>query len=181
MVILTRGVKLPQSSRSVQSARLVKSSKFIKSYDYVILICGVFIGVLLITICIVSKKRKAEYYKKHEGLLIDIKNKISKMIPYFDKHERIRLTRLKLQPDIKSYTINKHDMHLCLEQSDGNYYDENILIYVTLHELAHIFCNEIGHTDAYFNIFERLLRIADKVGIYDPTMALPKEYCGIKI
>jgi len=175
MAILMR---TPKSSKSSQSSQ---SSNFIKSYDYVILICCVFIGVLLITICIVYKKKKAEYYKKHKGLLIDIKNKIAKMIPYFDKHERGRLTRLKLQPDIKSYTINKHDMHLCLEQSDGNYYDENILIYVTLHELAHIFCNEIGHTDAYFNIFERLLRIADKVGIYDPTMALPKEYCGIKI
>ena len=89
-------------------------------------------------------KQHKDYLKKHEPLLFGIKNKIEKMIPYFTDDEKYRLSRLKLQPDIKSYTVNKHDMHLCLENHDGEYYDENILIYVTLHELAHIFCDEIG-------------------------------------
>jgi len=72
-------------------------------------------------------------------------------------------------------------MHLCLEHEDGGYYDSNILMYVTLHELAHIFCDEVGHTPAYHKIFERLLHIANEIGIYDASLALPEEYCGIKI
>jgi len=150
-------------------------------WDYIILLCGIIIGILLFIICLISKKRKAEYYQKHKPLLMNIQDKISYMIPYFDKDEKLRLSKLKLQPDIKSYTINKHDMHLCLEKPDGNYYDENILMYVALHELAHVFCNEEGHTPAYYKIFERLLGIAHEIGIYDAAQQLPKEYCGIKI
>ena len=29
-------------------------------------------------------------------------------------------------------------MHLCLKDENGNYYDDNMIIYVALHELAHI-------------------------------------------
>ena len=132
-------------------------------------------------VCYLIYKQRKEYLKKHEPVLFDIKNKIEKMIPYFTEDEKYRLSRLKLQPDIKSYTIDKHDMHLCLENTDGNYYDENILIYVTIHELAHIFCDEIGHTENYMNIFNNLLDIAERVGIYNPSINLPKEYCGVKI
>jgi len=151
------------------------------SGDYLILVSGIIIGILLLIVCLISKKRKAVYYQKHKPILIDIHNKIAKMIPYFDKDEKNRLSKLKIQPDIKSYTINKHDMHLCLEKSDGDYYDQNILMYVALHELAHIFCDEVGHTPTYHKIFERLLSIANEIGIYDASRSLPKEYCGIKI
>lgn len=159
---------------------MTKSSKM-NTGDYIIIVSGILISILLLIICFISKKRKAEYYQKHKPILIDIQNKIIKMIPYFDKNEKVRLLKLKLQPDIKSYTINKHDMHLCLEKEDGNYYDKNILMYVALHELAHIFCDEIGHTPAYHKIFERLLGIANEIGVYDASRSLPKEYCGIKI
>ena len=76
---------------------------------------------------------------------------------------------------------NKHHRHLCLEDTDGLYYDKNMLIYVTLHELAHIFCDEIGHTEKYHKIFAELLTIANKVGIYDIDQKLPEEYCGVKM
>ena len=151
------------------------------SGDYLILVSGIIIGILLLIVCLISKKRKAVYYQKHKPILIDIHNKIAKMIPYFDKDEKNRLSKLKIQPDIKSYTINKHDMHLCLEDDNGSYYDDNLLIYVTLHELAHIFCDEIGHTENFYKIFNKLTDIAEKVKIYDSSISLPKEYCGITI
>jgi hypothetical protein len=151
-----------------------------KIIDYTIIFSGGLILILLIVICYLVNKKKKEYYRKHEVVLQDIKNKISQMVPYFDKTEREKLSKLKLQPDIKSYTVNKHSMHLCLEDN-GKYYDDNILIYVTLHELAHIFCDEIGHTLEYRKIFDRLLNIASSIGIYDKSISLPKEYCGVKI
>lgn len=158
-----------------------KSMSYNDIKNYTIIFSSILIIAILLTICLLVKKKRTEYYKKHEPLLLKIKNKIDLMIPYFDKDEKSRLSRLKIQPDIKSYTVNKHAMHLCLQNKDGSYYDENILIYVTLHELAHIFCDEVGHTPAYHKIFERLLQIASNVGIYDETILLPKEYCGVTI
>jgi hypothetical protein len=70
-------------------------------------------------------------------------------------------------------------MHLCLQDTDGKYYEKNMLIYATLHELAHIFCDEIGHTLKYHKIFARLLDIAENIHIYDPKSILPQKYCGI--
>ena len=63
-------------------------------------------------------------------------------------------------------------MHLCLKMVMENIM-KNMLTYATLHELAHIFCDEIGHTLKYHKIFARLLDIAENIHIYDPDV-LPK-------
>jgi len=91
--------------------------QFLSYKDYAILFSSILIIIILIITCLIVKKRRKEYYKKHEPILIDIKKKIDRMIPYFDKEERSRLSRLKIQPDIKSYTVNKHAMHLCVEKN----------------------------------------------------------------
>ena len=65
------------------------------------------------------------------------------------------------------------------EKKTKKYYELNMLMYVTLHELAHIFCDEIGHTDKYKAIFKKILKMAEQVGIYDPNIELPKKYCNI--
>ena len=140
----------------------------------------VILAVLFIIFCI-KRNIKAKNLKKHKKKLYDLYKKIEKMKQYFTETESKQLYKLKMSPDIRSYTIDKHDMRLCLENDDGEYYDDNMLIYATLHELAHIFCDEIGHTDKYGRIFNRLLNIEEKVGVYNKSIKLPKEYCGISI
>ena len=51
---------------------------------------------------------------------------------------------------------------MCLKDSDGNYYDDNSLMFVLLHEIAHVICKSIGHTDEFHKIFEDLLKEAEK-------------------
>lgn len=77
----------------------------------------------------------------------------------------------------KSYTINKKRIHLCLTDENGKYYDQNMLVFVLLHELAHVRCTEIGHTDAFHRIFRGLLDTATIHGIYDPSVPPIKDYC----
>ena len=45
---------------------------------------------------------------------------------------------------------------MCLKDKNGKYYDDNMLNYVALHELAHVLCDEIGHTDKFYAIFDEL-------------------------
>ena len=67
---------------------------------------------------------------------------------------------------------------MCLKDSDGNYYDDNSLMFVLLHEIAHVICKSIGHTDEFHKIFEDLLKEAEKVGIYSSKIPMIKNYCG---
>ena len=88
------------------------------------------------------------------------------------------LDEIKLYVGSKSYTINKSRIYMCLKDSNGNYYDDNSLMFVLLHEISHVICNSIGHTDEFHKIFEDLLKEAEKVGIYSSKIPMIKNYCG---
>jgi hypothetical protein len=87
------------------------------------------------------------------------------------------MNKLKFYKGDKSYTINKRKVYLCLKDEDDEYYDLNMLIYVCLHEIAHCICDEIGHTDKFHTIFDKLLKEASANGVYDPSKPLIHDYC----
>ena len=76
----------------------------------------------------------------------------------------------------KSYTVNKKHMHLCLHNEKGDYFNKNMLIYVALHELAHVKCKSIGHTEEFHAIFDKLLDKATKLGVYNPEIPPVSDY-----
>ena len=78
----------------------------------------------------------------------------------------------------KSYTINKEDIYICTRDENGKMYDINTLVFVSLHEVAHYKCPEIGHTPLFHQIHEELLRKATKLGIYNPSVPMIRNYCG---
>ena len=85
---------------------------------------------------------------------------------------------IKLYKGNKSYTINKEKIYLCLRDENGKYYDNNMLIYVLIHELAHFFNREdIGHTEKFHEIFNKLLEKSITLGIYDPSIPPIQNYC----
>ena len=130
----------------------------------------------------IQNKKINKSVKLHQEKLTKLHQKIEKIIPLLSESEQKKLFKIKLQPGKKSFTINKHHVHLCLVNDENReYYEENTLIYVLLHEIAHIFCDEEGHTEKYMKIFKRLIRLATKVKIYDPNIQLPKTYCGVKV
>lgn len=85
-----------------------------------------------------------------------------------------------------SYSVNKGEkIFMCLRQRDENedLVDENILIFVALHEMSHIGTASIGHTKEFWNHFAWLLERAEAIKIYEYQnfAAHPVEYCGVHI
>lgn len=85
-----------------------------------------------------------------------------------------------------SYSVNKGEQIIfCLRQKDKNntLVDENTIVFVAIHELAHICTESIGHTDEFWQNFRWLLQEAIQIGIYaeQDYKAKPQQYCGINI
>jgi hypothetical protein len=86
-----------------------------------------------------------------------------------------------------SYSVNKGEaVHMCLRQRGGQSEDlvnENVLMFVALHEMAHMVTPTIGHDPQFWNNFGWLLEQAETLGIYTPTnfREHPVSYCGVKI
>ena len=83
-----------------------------------------------------------------------------------------------------SYSVNKGErIVMCLRQPDDSFVDENVLVYVAVHELGHLMTDEIGHTQTFWDNFKRLAEEAIEIGVYTKVDfdASPKPYCGITI
>ena len=84
-----------------------------------------------------------------------------------------------------SYSINKGErLILCIRQKDTNeFVDENVAIYVAVHELGHIAITEVGHTPYFWKTFKWLLEEAVLIGIYTKVDYAKnnKPYCGIQL
>lgn len=87
------------------------------------------------------------------------------------------LNEVKVFKGDKSFTINKKRVFLCLKDENQQYYNDNMLIYVFLHELAHVICDEIGHTQKFHDIFEDVLDLAVEKGIWNPNIPIVQNYC----
>lgn len=119
-----------------------------------------------------------DHASKNEPKILELKGL---MKPLYN-HESFKLNLNKLKnTDVmaakKSYTINKNKVYLCLKDENGNYYNNNMLIYVLIHEYAHVLCNEKGHTEKFWSIFEDLLLLATDLGIYNPSIPVIHNYC----
>jgi hypothetical protein len=84
-----------------------------------------------------------------------------------------------------SMTINKGEkLILCIRNTDKQFVEKNVVMYVAIHELAHIMTyNETGHTQLFWDNFKILLREAVDIGVYlkRDYQSKPVDYCGIKI
>jgi predicted metal-dependent hydrolase len=95
---------------------------------------------------------------------------------------------LESTPDAEhtSYSVNKGEsVHLCLRQRDGSekLVDPNVMMFVSLHEMAHMITESIGHEPEFWNNFGWLLREAEQRNLYKPTnfKSHPVTYCGVQI
>ena len=118
-----------------------------------------------------------EYYHANSPILHEIREKLLFLAdtPY----EKNTILSLKFYEGKKSYTINKRKVFICLyKPGTKEPYPINMLMYVAIHELAHVFCDEIGHTRKFHQIFNNFLYRAEEKGIYDPSIPLITNYCG---
>jgi predicted metal-dependent hydrolase len=95
---------------------------------------------------------------------------------------------LESTPDAEhtSYSVNKgEEVHFCLRQRDGteSLVDENVMVFVAIHEMAHMITKSIGHDAEFWNNFGWLLREAEAKNLYRPMdfKSHPVMYCGVSI
>jgi hypothetical protein len=114
------------------------------------------------------------------------KPQVRRLVQRFEPNpERI----LESTPDAEhtSYSVNKGEkVHLCLRQRQGtdeSLVNENVMVFVSLHEMAHMVTDSIGHEPEFWNNFGWLLKEAEKTGVYQyqDFKAHPVRYCGTQI
>jgi hypothetical protein len=86
-----------------------------------------------------------------------------------------------------SYSENKGErIVVCLRDKIRPPYpfvSENTVMFVLLHEMAHLMTDSIGHTPEFWTNFRKILQDCMKNGEYTPTNynQSPTEYCGMTI
>ena len=88
--------------------------------------------------------------------------------------------------EFTSYSVNKGErIVFCMRTRDERHelQDENLLMYVAIHELAHLATKDVGHTDTFWKNNRLLLNEAIAAGLYTKINfdKAPAKYCGIKI
>lgn len=121
-------------------------------------------------VAVIDKYLEDSMYNKFDDQkLEDLKQKLSIAIP--------EIRKVSLSGSNKSFTINKEHIFICTKDEKGQYYSDNMLVYVLLHELAHVQCDEIGHTAKFTRIFKELLDRAENAGLYNSKIEPIKNYC----
>ena len=85
-----------------------------------------------------------------------------------------------------SYSINKGDkIVFCIRAKDGSndLVDINTMMFVAIHELAHLMTKSIGHTTEFWDNMRFLLKVGIEIGVYKKQdfNSNPVDYCGTKI
>jgi predicted metal-dependent hydrolase len=149
----------------------------------------------------VEKNREVESKNRSLQMLVEVRDRLDKLVTHMLKKmpdneyvirmkDRFEGTVLKEanydinNPHQSSYTINKGDtMVLCLRSKDNSMVDMNTLMYVAIHELAHIYSSSQNHTEEFWNNMRLLINEAKGIGIYHEVdyAKNPVEYCGMDI
>jgi predicted metal-dependent hydrolase len=84
-----------------------------------------------------------------------------------------------------SYSIEKgKEIVFCLRsKKNDKIHDLNLIMYVCIHELAHVACPEYDHTPLFKTIFAFFTEVAIIIGLYTKIKFYenPEEYCGLTI
>ncbi len=118
---------------------------------------------------------------------------VSEEHPILDEvRERFKIldpeyVKIPLRTGKSSYTDYKTSITLCIINPEtGKYYNMDVIMYVALHELAHVITktkeyDNRGNVDDHGPIFKKnfagLLRLASSKGIYDARTPIPETYC----
>lgn len=97
--------------------------------------------------------------------------------------DRTQIYENSTSSEYTSYSVNKgEEIVFCLRSRKTNkLHPINLMMYVAIHEMAHIGCHEIGHTRLFKNIFAFYLKIAIELDLYyyENYDENPIEYCGM--
>lgn len=121
-----------------------------------------------------------DHYKSDPASMADPRVKV--MVDRFNPSNMIEND---LQSDSTSYSENKGEkIVVCLrDKTTKELVDENTIMFVILHEMAHLMTTTIGHTPEFWANFRRILHDGVAVGIYRAVnySRSPTLYCGMTI
>jgi len=129
---------------------------------------------------------KLNNLKVHLEMKYPDKPQVKQLIQnYRDDHKRF----FEATPDAEftSYSVNKGEsIHLCLrqrEKNDESLVSEDVMVFVSIHEMGHILTESLGHGPDFWNNFAWILKEAESIGIYkhQDFKAHPVKYCGMSI
>jgi hypothetical protein len=82
-----------------------------------------------------------------------------------------------------AYSVDKGKVIGICTKHEGKHVNENTMIYVYLHELAHVMSEQYDHDQAFWNNFAYLLEIAITHGlyVYEPFHLKNEHFCGENI
>lgn len=135
----------------------------------------------LLSDAITRVKTLLDHLKKSESQDIRTKTLLSR----FNPNNITENDPQEMKSGVTSYTVNKGEkIVVCLRQRNNNFVEINTLMYVIIHELAHI-CDLTSqqHDEKFWNNFEWLLEHAVNIGIYNYVDYSKDEepYCGMNI
>ena len=125
--------------------------------------------ILLILACILWIVQLTPYESFPDAKLSKLQNRIAQVIP--------EAAAVDMKGGNKSFIVNKKQVYICLKDENDQYYSDNMLTYVILHELAHALSKSEQHTPEWEQRFAELLRRAAAAGIYDPAQPIVQDYC----
>lgn len=128
----------------------------------------------------VKCKDLVDFTNEHHGDKENVKRLVSGYNPQ-------RVMETLPTSEFTAFSENKGEkLAFCLnKQREGvsNMIDEHTLMFVAIHELAHVATKSIGHKTEFWDNFKFLLENAKEAGIHVPTdyKTTPAEYCGMNI
>ncbi len=113
----------------------------------------------------------------YDNTVNNIKLKVSNAMPHLKQY----IDGISIEAGEKSYTLNKNQIKICATDENGEYYDEDLLIHVLLHEIAHVLCDEVGHTAKWAKIDDDLQTLAKNIGLISKKFNPYEHYDYCKI
>jgi len=130
-------------------------------------------------------------------LLAEINGNVLKMIDVLknNKDENVQRLCKNYNPDrlgenleyksYKAYSVNKgEEIVLCVRDENGKLIqDKNTMMFVLIHELAHVMTYEDGHPPIFWENMGYLLKQGANTGVYNPIdySKNPVMYCGVLV
>ena len=144
--------------------------------------------------------RSREDKQEAANLLSKIRIKLEKLLKvlkanYGEDKRVLRLSRKcnfnKINESLStskhtSYSVNKGEkIVFCIRRKDENekLVKLNTMLFVAIHEIAHIMTVSVGHTEEFWKNMKFLLKVAIKHKIYrkQDFKKTPEDYCGMTI
>jgi hypothetical protein len=133
------------------------------------------------------------------NLLAHISANLTKLVDHVYKNDKDREGVQQLKRNFNSrnitentpggqytaYSVNKGEqLAICLRNIDDNtFINDNLIYFISIHEMAHVMTDEIGHTPKFWDNMKYLLEQSHEIGFYTPEdySKNPQMYCGQEI